>query len=173
MPSAHSPMMESNEVLNLNLGVVDPRMSSEAISTSFLYCILKGLHRSPRILHNTELFPQDGIISASNISCLVIPDGCIGLPTLAAFEQGIPVIAVKENKNLIENDLSTLPWAHDQLHIVDNYLEAVGIMAAIKSGISLGSIRRPLLSTKVISNSYKEDVKENDELIESPKLLSK
>ncbi|MBA7520635.1 hypothetical protein ES705_12731 [subsurface metagenome] len=38
VPSAHSPMMESNEILNLDLGIVDPRMSAEAISTSFLFC---------------------------------------------------------------------------------------------------------------------------------------
>ncbi len=173
MPSAHSPMMESNEALNIDLGVVDPRMSSEAISTSFLYCILKGLHRSPRILKDTEIFPHDGIISASNLSCLVIPDGCIGLPTLAALEQGIPVIAVKDNTNLMENDLSMLPWATNQLHIVDNYLEAVGIMASIKSGISLSSIKRPILLTNVISNSSEENSKDNSGSIESPKLQSK
>ena len=45
------------------------------------------------------------MISNSDISCLVIPDGCIGLPTLAALEQGIPVIAVKGNKNAMRNDL--------------------------------------------------------------------
>jgi len=40
----------------------------------------------------------------------VIPDGCVGLPTLAALEQGIPVIAVKENKNRMKNDLTKLPF---------------------------------------------------------------
>ena len=173
LPSAHSPMMESNEILNIDIGVVDPRMSSEAISTSFLYCILKGLHRSPRILKNSDIYPHDGIISASNISCVIIPDGCIGLPTLAALEQGIPVIAVKENTNLMENDLSSLPWGPNQLHIVDNYLEAVGIMASIKSGISVSSIKRPLSYTKVISKSSEIEINETNKIIESPKLQSK
>ncbi len=153
VPSAHSPMMESNEVLNLDLGVVDPRMSAEAISTSFLYCILKGLHRSPRVITNSDIFSQEGIISASNLSCIVIPDGCIGLPTLAALEQGIPVIAVKGNANLMENDLSALPWAANQLHIVDNYFEAVGVMAAMKSGITMESVKRPFPFTKVARKS--------------------
>ena len=38
----------------------------------------------------------------------MIPEGCLGLPTLAAMEQGIPVIAVRENKNLMRNELEKL-----------------------------------------------------------------
>ena len=153
VPSAHSPMMESNEVLNLDLGIVDPRMSAEAISTSFLFCILKGLLRSPRILSNSDIFPHDGIITASNISCIVIPDGCIGLPTLAALEQGIQVIAVKENKNRMQNKLEELPFKHNKLFIVDNYLEAAGVMNAIKAGIDPKVVRRPISYTKVLKDS--------------------
>lgn len=173
VPSAHSPMMESNEILNLDLGIVDPRMSAEAISTSFLYCILKGLHRSPRILSNSSIFPNDGIITASNISCIVIPDGCIGLPTLAALEQGIPVIAVKDNANLMENDLSALPWASNQLHIVNNYLEVVGVMAAIKSGITTDSVKRPFPSTKVVRKSFDQMREEAEQITATSKLSSK
>jgi hypothetical protein len=32
---------------------------------------------------------------------------------------------------------------------VDNYLEAVGVMQALKSGVSLESIRRPIGATQV------------------------
>ncbi len=153
VPSAHSPMMESNEVLNLDLGIVDPRMSAEAISTSFLFCILKGLLRSPRILSNNGNLTHNDIIAASNISCIVIPDGCIGLPTLAALEQGIPVIAVKENKNRMQNKLDELPFKNNKLFIVDNYLEAVGVMNAIKAGINPKAVRRPISYTKVQKDS--------------------
>ena len=41
---------------------------------------------------------------------LVIPDGCVGLPRLAALEQGIPVIAVRENSNRMRNELGKLPF---------------------------------------------------------------
>jgi hypothetical protein len=34
---------------------------------------------------------RPGVFTAADVSCLVIPDGCLGLPTLAALEQGIPV----------------------------------------------------------------------------------
>ena len=103
-------MFESRDIAQMDPGVVDPRMAAEAISFTFLPCILKGLHRSPRIIANPEAMQRPGVITAEDISCLVIPDGCLGLPTLAALEQGIPVVAVRENRNLMKNDLSELPW---------------------------------------------------------------
>ena len=100
------------------------------------------------------------ILTASDISCLVIPDGCIGLPTLAALEQGIPVIAVRENKNLMANDLTELPWASDQLYIVENYLEAAGVLAALKAGVSVESVRRPISDTIAVEKNAQRDALE-------------
>ncbi|MBU2585589.1 MAG: DUF3326 domain-containing protein [Bacteroidetes bacterium] len=157
IPSAHSPMFESQEISNIDPGIVDPRMAAEAISFTFLNSILKGLQRSPRIITNQDLFTNDNILTSSDISCLVIPDKCIGLPTLAALEHGITVIAVKENKNIMENDLTKLPWAKDQLYIVDNYWEAAGLISAIRSGITPESVRRPLSKANVSDRNYVEN----------------
>lgn len=149
IPTAHSPMFESQEIANMDPGIVDPRMAAEAVSLTFLQCTLKGLQRSPRIICEPEAMNRRGIFTASDVSCLVIPDGCLGLPTLAALEQGIPVIAVHENRNLMKNDLSTLPWAPGQFHRVGNYWEAVGVIAAMRAGIDPASVRRPLAGTLV------------------------
>ncbi len=149
VPTAHSPMLESLKVANFDLGVVDPRLAAEAVSLSFVQCMFKGLHRSPRIVTDPESLREAGLITAADISCLVIPDKCVGLPTLAALEQGIPVIAVRENDNLMRNDLQALPWKPGQLHVVENYWEAVGVMTALKAGIVPGSLRRPLTATRV------------------------
>ena len=65
-------------------------------------------------------------------------------PTLAALEQGIPVIAVRENRNRMRNDLGALGFGDGKLFVVDNYLEAVGVMTALKAGVALSSVRRPL-----------------------------
>ena len=92
---------------------------------------------------------QPGVLSAEDLSCLVIPDGCLGLPTLAALEQGIPVVAVQENRNLMKNDLAALPWAPGQFHRVGNYWEAVGVLAAMRAGIEPMAVRRPLPQTSV------------------------
>ncbi|MCF6286263.1 MAG: DUF3326 domain-containing protein, partial [Candidatus Hydrogenedentes bacterium] len=134
---------------NMEPGIVDPRMAAEAVSLTFLHCILKGLHRSPRIVTSEEGMQSPGVLTAESVSCLVIPDACIGLPTLAALEQGIPVIAVRENKNVMRNDLTLLPWRTGQLHIVENYWEAVGVMTALKAGVAPESVRRPLARTSV------------------------
>jgi hypothetical protein len=149
LPSAHAPMLESQDVLDIETGIVDPRMAAEVISVSFLQCVLKGLQRSPRIVAGREAMREPGVLTARDISCLVIPDHCLGLPTFAALEQGIPVIAVKENKNLMKNDLSALPWGKGQLHIVENYWEAAGVLGALRAGIDPLSVRRPLQSVSV------------------------
>lgn len=147
--TAHSPMLESRAIANMDPGIVDPRMAAEAVSTSFLQCTLMGLRRSPRIITDAHAMSEPGVFTAADISCLVIPDGCLGLPTLGALEQGIPVIAVHENRNLMKNDLSTLPWAPGQFHRVGNYWEAVGVVAAMRAGIDPASVRRPLAETFV------------------------
>ncbi len=141
VPVAHAPMFESTKILNLDIGIIDPRKSAEAVSMCFLYCILKGLHQSPRITNSG----RPGSIRVEDISCLIIPEGCIGLPTLAAMEQGIPVIAVRENRNIMRNNLFNIP----NLITVNNYLEAAGVMAALKTGVSLESVRRPLKQTEI------------------------
>ena len=153
VPSAHSPMLETRKVANQDHGVVDPRMAAEAISLTFFHSVLKGLHQSPRIITDSAQLSEPGVLSAADISCLVIPDGCLGLPTLAALEQGIPVVAVRENKNLMENDLTVLPWKSNQLHVVENYWEAAGVLCALRGGISPESVRRPLEPTQVESQT--------------------
>ncbi|MDE2822495.1 MAG: DUF3326 domain-containing protein, partial [Chloroflexota bacterium] len=149
VPSAHAPMMESMEVANIDPGVVDPRMAAEVVSLTFLQSVLKGLHTAPRIAASPAEMSQLDTLTANDVSCLVIPNGCIGLPTLATLEQGIPVIAVRENRSLMRNDLAMLPWAPDQLHVVENYWEAAGVMAALKEGLSPGSVRRPLRDVSI------------------------
>ena len=64
----------------------------------------------------------------------MIPDGCVGLPTLAGLEQEIPVIAVRENRSRMKNELESLGFAPGKLFIAENYPEAVGIMTALKTG---------------------------------------
>ena len=109
-------------------------------------------------------------MTVRDISCLVIPDQCLGLPTLAALEQGIPVIAVKENQNLMKNDLTALPWAKGQLHVVENYWEAAGVLGALRAGIDPPSVRRPLRSISTgISRaaSFAAEKAENPEKLEN------
>ena len=149
VPSAHAPMMESREILNEDPGRVDPRMAAEAISSSFFQRVLKGLKQSPRIVVGPDRMAASGVLTVRDVSCLVIPEGCIGLPTLAALEQGIPVIAVREGSGLMAGELSTLPWRDHQLFTAENYWEAAGILSALRVGIAPGSVRRPFRGLEV------------------------
>jgi len=162
VPAAHSPMLENHKVANFDLGLVEPRLAAEAVSLTFVQCMLKGLHRSPRIVTDPDTMREAGLLTAADVSCLVIPDKCVGLPTLAALQQGIPVIAVRENDNLMQNDLAALPWAPGQLHVVDNYWEAVGVMTALKAGISPRSLRRPLAATRVEDRNMETRIASSD-----------
>lgn len=158
IPTAHSPMFESREIANLDPGIVDPRMAAEAVSTTFLQCTLKGLQRSPRISSHDDGSEGRDKIGVEDVSCLVIPDGCIGLPTLAALKQGITVIAVRENANISQTELSHLPWRPGQFLRVENYWEAAGVIAAIRGGIDPYSVRRPFRGVKV-SQAHGEEAK--------------
>ena len=81
---------------------------------------------------------------------MIIPDGCVGLPILSCMENGIPIIAVRENKNNMKNNLQDFPFQRKNLFIVDNYLEAVGIMTSLKAGVSPQAVRRPIKYTKIL-----------------------
>jgi hypothetical protein len=146
IPCAHSPMaltLDGTNKLFETLGVVDPRKAADAISRTYLYSIVKGLHKAPRII-------RGGGLTVEDVSCLVIPDGCIGLPTLAALEQGVPVIAVRENRNLMRNRLEDLPFKPGKLFVVENYWEAAGVMSALKAGVAPAAVRRPLGPTHLL-----------------------
>lgn len=149
LPSAHAPMMDSLKMMSRTFGIVDPRMAAEDVSRCFIHCVLKGLQNSPRIVTDQASFRHPGVLSAADVSCLVIPDGCVGLPTLAALKQGITVIAVKENRNRMRNDLTALPFAPGQLRFAANYLEAAGLMAAMRAGVDPETVTRPLPQTEV------------------------
>lgn len=134
IPCAHAPMMESKDVELLDFGVVDPRIAAESVSLTYLPCVLKGLNRAPRV---TE--------SSPDVSCLVIPKRCLGMPMIAAWYRGIPVIAVDDSLE-VDNVCCT---DHGRTIIVDNYVEAVGAVAALRAGISMETLRRPISKVKV------------------------
>lgn len=150
IPSAHAPTMEDMSLRMECFGQTDPRKAAEAISTSYAFCLLKGLHRAPAVVRDPDGSYDPSLLAAEDISCLVIPDGCVGIPTIAALLQGIPVVAVRNNTNLMKNDLRKLPFIPGRLFFVENYREAVGLMLALKAGASPDSVLRPLQRAEVV-----------------------
>ncbi len=148
-PTAHAPTMSSEAIRTERWGIVDPRKAAEVISSTYLFCVLKGLNRAPRVVTGVTGAYDPSMLAAEDISCLVIPDGCVGLPTLAAIQQGIPVIAVRNNTNLMRNSLDELPFRAGQLKYAENYYEAAGIMAAMRTGVASSTLHRPMAPIRI------------------------
>ncbi len=133
-PVAHSPFVDwkngQDDLADFN-EVVDPRMSAEMVSLCYLHCILKGLHKAPRIDYEKGL-------SVDDVDFLITPIDCVGEPHLACMDAGIPIIAVKENKTVLNDKMP------DNFIIVDNYIEAAGYLMAYKAGINPKTVRRPI-----------------------------
>jgi hypothetical protein len=149
VPCAHAPTMSSEALRTESWGVVEPRKAAEVISTTYLFCVLKGLNRAPQVVAHPSGAYDPSVLAAEDVSCLVIPDGCVGLPTLAACEQGIPVVAVRNNTNLMRNDLRNLPFRAGQLQYAQNYYEAAGILSAMKAGVAPATLARPMQPLRI------------------------
>ncbi len=142
VPAAHAPLPYYQEIKDRDTS--NPRASAEFISTPHYFCVLKGLARAPRLmpLAGLDNVPAQ-LLSLNNVGAVVVPAGCLGgIPALAAEFSGIPLIAVKENKTIldVDNEKMQMPNVVE----VDSYLEAAGVVLALRRGISLASVRRPI-----------------------------
>ena len=126
-PVAHAPILEQDPSIKHFNEIVDPRIAAEVISSTFIHCVFKGLHKAPRI--------SDRGLSVRDIDFMVSPWGCVGRPHEACLKANIPVIMVKENKTVL-NDV--IP---DKFIRVENYWEAVGVAMTIKAGIIRRAVR--------------------------------
>jgi len=143
IPVAHAPLLNIKE-LDLQHNVVDARGAGEMASTSGLACVLVGLQKAPQIKVQSHTRIAD-IININNLLAVVVPSTCLGgVPILQAQKYGVPVIAVRENKTIL--DVSQSKIQLDNVIEVNNYAEATGIVLALKNGIDLGSLSRPLIT---------------------------
>lgn len=142
IPTAHAPLPYYQDVKMA--GVDNPRASAEFISTPHYYSVLKGLARAPRLVPLSALSQVPSpAISLNNVAAVVMPASCLGgVPALAAEYSDVPVIAVRENVTLL--NVTNARMHMKNVMEVDSYLEAAGVLLALRKGISLESLRRPL-----------------------------
>jgi hypothetical protein len=150
-PMAHAPI--DNGTLADFHEVVDPRMAAELVSVAYTHCVLKGLHRAPRIMDRDHITPRlPGAIPVSalwrhDVDVLVTPN-CWGAPHVAChMGSPIPMIVVEENEVLASG---ARPDGGDWIYRVANYHEAAGVILGMRAGISRESVRRPLPATQVL-----------------------
>jgi hypothetical protein len=142
VPSAHAPMRNFKDVEAADIGAVDARAAGEFVSVSGLACVLMGLRRAP------QLAPRPGCsttepITSDDVVAVVAPATALGsAPVVSAVRRGTPVIAVRENRTIL--DVTARALHLDAVIEVDSYLAAAGLVLALRSGIAVDTLRRPL-----------------------------
>jgi Protein of unknown function (DUF3326) len=143
VPAAHAPMINF-EALPGAPTVVDARGAGEFVSVSGLACVLMGLRNAPQ-LDSTPGLGYKAVLGINDVIAVIAPATALGsLPVLAAARRGTPVIAVAANTTLLDVTASRLCLPN--VVEVDSYLEAAGAVLAIRRGLSLESVGRPLIS---------------------------
>jgi hypothetical protein len=148
LPAAHAPLLNVKD-LALAERVVDARGAGEFASASGLACVLLGLHRAPQIDPAGKGAIAD-VINRGNVLALVTPASCLGgIPALYARRAGIPILAVRGNETILGVTAAALelPGVFE----VGSYAEAAGLVLALRQGISLESLTRPLATLRFAS----------------------
>lgn len=140
VPVAHAPLEttgpDDTELFNVSFEHLDPRIAAEAVSHCYLHCVLKGLHRAPRI-HTMK----SGLgIDAGDVDWMIAPWCCWGFAHDGCKASGIPILHVTENRTVFGD---TAIGRQDMIP-VNNYWEAAGYVTAMRAGVSPASVRRPL-----------------------------
>ena len=140
IPCAHAPALEA---LPLDADL-DPRAAGEELGYTFLACVLVGLSRAPDLLDlssGCSIGVDD--LTADQLGAVVVPDGALGgEAVLASLERDVPVITVR-NPGLLSVTAEDLGCGH-QILKAGSYVEAAGLVTALREGIATASLARPL-----------------------------
>lgn len=142
VPTAHAPLPYYQ---HLKRGVGrDPRASAEFISTPHYISVLKGLAKAPHpVSIRSPGAAHPDMLTVNNVGAVVLPASCLGgIPALAAEFSDIPLIAVTENRTIL--DVTNDRMRMRNVIPVSSYLEAAGVILALRHGISIESLRRPI-----------------------------
>jgi hypothetical protein len=151
VPSAHAPLPYYSE--HKQGCPIDPRSAAEFISFPHYFSVLKGLSRAPRPVPLRPGHPSsETTLRAADVAAVIMPSSALGgLPALAAELNGIPIIAVAENRTVLAMDRQAMKLTN--VIEAKSYAEAAGFILALRHGISLRSLRRPFEPAKEILRS--------------------
>lgn len=151
VPTAHAPLPYYQDVKEHSTS--NPRASAEFISTPHYFSVLKGLARAPRLvpLAGLDHVPPP-LLSVNDVGAIVMPATSLGgIPALAAELNNIPLIAVEENDTILNVTNATMQMRN--VIPVRSYLEAAGVVMALRSGIALSSVQRPIMAARPVDST--------------------
>jgi len=151
--AAHAPLLLEWEHTGFGK-LVDPRDGAELISSAYVCSPLNGLINSPRpVKFDTPIASGETRISVENISAVVMPETTVGnIPFFASLDQGVPVILVKDNTTQydITPERLQIETQGRKIYRVNSYMEASGLLLALRNGIVPESTTRPIAQIKPI-----------------------
>lgn len=152
--AAHAPLLLEWEHTGFGK-LVDPRDGAELISSAYVCSPLSGLINSPRpVSFDTPIAAGETRISVENISAVVMPETTVGnIPFFASLDQGVPVILVKDNTTTYQitpEILQIQETENRKIYRVNSYMEAAGLLLALRNGIVPESTTRPIAQLKPI-----------------------
>ena len=141
IPCAHAPALSA---LPLD-PQLDPRAAGEELGYTFLACVLVGLSQAPELVRRSAANIRD--LVADDLGVLVVPEGSLGgEAALACLERKVPVICVT-NPSLLQVSSTVLGLGSEVLQ-ASSYAEAAGMVLALREGVSLSALMRPLPALK-------------------------
>ena len=161
IPCAHAPGLAP---LSVDYDL-DPRTSGEEIGYTFLQSVLVGLSRAPDLIGKSALNINEKsvlqlttLLSNSNLGAVVVPQGALGgEAVLSCIEKSIPLIIVsnqgvlKVSSKKMRLDFLTSDKDNNILY-AENYLEAAGLITALRHGINIKSLLRPIDGVEELNN---------------------
>ena len=161
IPCAHAPGLAP---LPIDYDL-DPRTSGEEIGYTFLQSVLVGLSRAPDLIYKSEmkakentLFQVNNLLSNRDLGAVVVPQGALGgEAVLSCIERFIPLIIVSNqgvlNVSSTKMRLDSLSGNRDKnILYAENYIEAAGLITALRHAINVKSLRRPIDCLKQLND---------------------
>jgi len=160
IPCAHAPGLAP---LPINYDL-DPRTSGEEIGYTFLQSVLVGLSRAPDLISKSTMqtkensfFQVKTLLSDRNLGAVVVPEGALGGEAiLSCIQKFIPLIIVSNQSVLnvssakMRLDLQT-DYQDKKVFYAENYLEAAGLITALRHGINIKSLCRPIYGVQELN----------------------
>ena len=142
LPCAHAPALAS---LPLNPDL-DPRAAAEELGHTFLTCVLVGLSRAPALVVGPA---QPGDLRTEHVGAVVLPETALGgEAALACLERRIPMIAVA-NRSVLNVTAGAL-GVGSAVIAARGYAEAAGLVMALREGLAVEALGRPLASLEML-----------------------
>jgi len=161
IPCAHSPGLAP---LPIDYDI-DPRTSGEEIGYTFLQSVLVGLSRAPDLIFKSAMKTKENaflqvetLLRNRDLGAVVVPQGALGgEAVLSCIERFIPLIVVSNqgvlNVTTTKMRLDCLKEGkQNNILYAVNYIEAAGLITALRHGINIKSLRRPIDSVKELND---------------------